>query len=461
MAQIYYEGQTKVRPGVYQRYSEERTVEQASYDGYVAYIMACNWGSTGTVQRMKSAKAVYTAYGKNSSTEAVEQIFKAGASEVLCYRLAGTGGVAASVVADEKVRFTAKYVGNVALSVKLQTKLGDSTKIQILVLDGSTVVETFEYAESGATIDTVVGALALSEYVTAAKVEEATGAVATGTYELEGGVNPTVANSDYQTALTALEPYYYNVVAADSIDSGVSAILRSYVDSAEVDGKNVMAVIGDSTTTAFATRAANAAACNSEKVVYFGSGWVDNNGNSIVGVKAIAYVAGAVAATPSTRAITRLEIVDAVDIVEQLTNAQYENAITKGLLLISAGPEGQVWFDSGINTLTVPKSNQDNGWKKIKRVKVRYELMKRIENMMSPKIGVVSATTDGVSYLISCGQGVINEMIAEGKLSTGEFFEDPENPMQADSVWFIIEAADVDSIEKIYLHYKFSYVANA
>ena len=462
MAQIYYEGQTKIRPGVYQRYSGEQTVEQGSYDGFVAFIMNADWGETGKVTKHGSIATVREAYGENDATAAVEQIFKGGASTVYCYRLAGTGGVKATITADTKIIFTAKHVGNVSLSVKLQAKLGDSTKNQLVVMKGTKVVETFEYTvPEGSDLDAIVTAMASSGYVTAAKATSATGSLTAGTYALTGGVNPTVANSDYAAAVTEFEPYYYNVIAADSISSGVQSVLRAYVESVEADGKNIMTVIGDTTDTAFATRAAAAAACNSEKVVYFGSGWIDADGNSIKGVKAVAYVAGAVAATPSSRAITRMQINGAADIIERLTNGQYETAIENGLLLASVGPSNQVWFDSGINTLINPKSNQDNGWKKIKRVKVRYELMKRIDNILSPKIGVVPANADGVAYLVQCGQGIVNTMIGEGKLSQGSFFEDPDNPLNADSVWFIIDAYDVDSLEKIYLHYKFHYSQNA
>jgi len=462
MAQIYYEGQQKTRPGVYQRYSGEQTVEQGSYDGFVAFIMNANWGEQSKVTKHGSIGSVREAYGTNDATDAIEQIFKGGASTVYCYRLKGTGGAKATVTADTKIIFTAKHEGNVSLSVKLQSKLGDATKNELVVMNGTKVVEKFEYAvQETDDLDEIVEAMETSGYVTAAKATSATGKLTAGTYTLTSGVNPTVTAADYADAAPQFEPYYYNVIAADSIDGSIQAILRAYVESVEADGKNVMTVIGASTDTAFATRCSNAAACNSEKVVYFGGGWLDAEGNAIKGVKAVAYVAGVVAATPSSRAITRAQINGAADVIEHLTNAQFETAIENGLLLVSSGPRDQVWFDSGINTLRNPKSNQDNGWKKIKRVKIRYELMKRIDNVLSPKIGVVAANSDGVAYLVQCGQGIVNDMIGETKLSKGSFFEDPDNPLTADSVWFIIDAYDVDSLEKIYLHYKFHYSQNS
>ena len=46
----------------------------------------------------------------------------------------------------------------------------------------------------------------------------------------------------------------------------------------------------------------------------------------------------------------------------------------------------------------------------------------------------------------------------EGKLQAGAtFLEDRNMPYTTDSAWFVIEADDVDSLEKIYLEYQFRY----
>jgi hypothetical protein len=86
--------------------------------------------------------------------------------------------------------------------------------------------------------------------------------------------------------------------------------------------------------------------------------------------------------------------------------------------------------------------------------------MDRIDRTLAPKIGTINCDTDGIAYVIQCATGVIKEMIAEKKLSAGTFYEDPENPHAGDSAWFIIECDDIDSLEKIYLHYQFRYNAN-
>ena len=64
--------------------------------------------------------------------------------------------------------------------------------------------------------------------------------------------------------------------------------------------------------------------------------------------------------------------------------------------------------------------------------------------------------------IVQTGQRVLNEMVAEAKLMAGAVFcEDPEHPFTGDSAWFLVQTDDIDSLEKIYLHYQFRYNQNS
>ena len=178
---------------------------------------------------------------------------------------------------------------------------------------------------------------------------------------------------------------------------------------------------------------------------------------------AICYTAGLIAATPSNQGITHTVIKGATDVCESLTFAQYEAAIDAGMLLLSMSPDGSIWYDTGINTLTTPdEATQDEGWKKIRRVKVRFEMIDRLDRELAPKVGKVSADSDGVADIVQAGQRVLDSMAnSEGKLQPGAtFVEDPSNPYNGDSAWFIVQADDIDSLEKIYLHYQLMHMIN-
>lgn len=477
MAVFYNAGETKIRPGVYQRYENVGLGNiVGSQDGIGAIGIQSSWGPLGKVVKNTLKRQLEETYGSGTygvgyTVPAAAALFDGGCSTVYTYRM-GTGGTAASKTIGEEsntLTVTAKYPGTMALSIAIQAKLGDSTIKQFLVYAENTLVETFNFAANGTTEgENLIAAAADSAYVTvtmqgSVPVVQNT-AVASG--ELTGGVNPTVTNTNYSEAWAALEPYYYNVITIDVDDDAsmtLSLMLQAYLDNAYQMGKLGIAVVGQKTTVAFTTRAANAKAFNDAKCVYLGGGWMAGQ-TSYDGVLGICLTAGVIASTPSNRGITHSAINGGTDLCESLTYSQYEDAILNGMLMVSMSPDGAIWYDSGINTLTSPDaSKEDDGWKKIRRVKVRFELFDRLDRQLSPKVGRISADSDGVADVVQTGQRVLDAMANnEGKLQPGAtFYADPENPYTGDSAWFIIQADDIDSLEKIYLQYQFRYSQNA
>lgn len=82
--------------------------------------------------------------------------------------------------------------------------------------------------------------------------------------------------------------------------------------------------------------------------------------------------------------------------------------------------------------------------------------MYRLDTALERKIGKINCDADGIADVIQTGSGILNDMAGEKKLATGgSFYLDEGNPATSDSAWFIIEADDIDTLEKIYLHYQF------
>ena len=468
MAIFYNAGETKKRPGVYQRHTNVGfTADSAAQDGICAIPVQASWGPLGKVVKntqMSDLEKNYGvgAYAAGHTVPAAAAMFEGGASTVYTYRL-GTGGKEATKELATGVTVTAKYPGTMPISVAVQAKLGDTTKKLFHVYTGKALVETWEFNADGAAEGAnLVAATAASQYVvvTGTAAEVPVLAVATGA--LTGGENPTVANTDYSAAFAALEPYYYNTIALDVDEDEnmtLGLMLQSYLDNAYRMGKLGIAVLGEKTSVAFATRCTHAKAFNDAKVVYLGGGWKSGT-ESKDGVMAICYTAGVIASTPSNQGITHTAVTGATDLCEALTYAQYEEAIDAGMLMVSLSTDGTIWYDSGITTLVTPDDvTQDAGWKKIRRVKVRFELIDRLDHVLAPKVGKVSADSDGIADIVQAGQRVLDQMAnSEGKLHTGATFkEDPANPYTGDSAWFIIQADDIDSLEKIYLQYQFRY----
>lgn len=472
MAVFYNEGETKKRPGVYQRHTNVGfDASIGAQDGICAIPVRAAWGPLGVVVRNASAADLTKNYGKGEygtayTVPAAAAMFDGGASTVYTYRL-GTGGTAASKEITSGLTATAKYPGTMPISVAVQEKLGDDTRKILQVYRDTTLVESYEFAAGTGEGAALMKAAAESAYITlsAETAPDTVPVMAVASGALTGGVNPTVTNEDYSTAFAALEPYYYNTIALDiddDADMTVSLLLQSYLDNAYKMGKLGIAVVGEKTSVAFLTRLAHARAFNDAKVVYLGGGYKAGTEDKD-GVMAIAYTAGLIASTPANQGITHTVIKGATDLCESLTYAQYEDAIDAGMLLLSMSPDGNIWYDTGITTLINPETGtQDHGWKKIRRVKVRFEMIDRLDRTLMPKVGKVSADTDGIADVVQSGQRVLDAMANEGKLFAGaKFIEDPANPYTGDSAWFLIQADDIDSLEKIYLHYQFRYSQNS
>lgn len=470
MAVQYRMGEEKTRPGLYQRHSNagEKSVAGAQ-DGICAIPIRAKWGPLGEV--VKNADGDLTrnygdgTYGDAYTVPAAQAMFTGGATTVYTYRM-GSGGTKASIDLTEGgtaiAKAVAKHVGTLVISISIQPKLGRPDLKEVNVYTGSTNVETFTFA-----VDTTNEVANLQEAVKSSRYIDIT-PIAEGVIDtinvsgglLTGGSDPTISVSDYSNAFAALEPYYYNTIALDIDDDDsmtYSLLLQSYMTNAFQYGKQAISVVGQKVSVAFDARKANAKAFNDAFVVYIGGGYKNASGEAVDGVLNICQTAGLIASTPSSQSITHTKVTGATDLLEALTYAQYEEAIESGMLLLSMARDGSIWYDFDVNTLTsLDEDTQDEGWKKIRRTKTRLEMFDRLDRSLEPKVGNINGDSDGYGDVIQTANRVLATMADERKIEEGAKFElDPTNAASGDSAWFVIIANDLDSLEKIYLHYQF------
>ena len=132
------------------------------------------------------------------------------------------------------------------------------------------------------------------------------------------------------------------------------------------------------------------------------------------------------------------------------------------MLAISMDASDTVQLDAGVTTLITPGENDDDGWKHIRRLVTRNESMDRVDRALSPLVGKVNCDKDGIAIAIQAAQKVLDAMVGEKKLADGaSFYVDPDKPAKVDSAYFIIDEDDIDSLEKVYLHYRFRFSATA
>ena len=468
MGATYTAGEVKTRPGVYSRYENRSTGAIAGADdGTVAVVIQSNWGPLGVATVLETSEAIAKTYGNGGTVDVAQKIYAAGAKEIIVVR-AGKGGTKGSLSIQDGegadvVTLATKYEGNRALSVTIREKLSDANAKEFIVYEDGAVKETLTFDKGAAEPASLVEAInEKSNLFNATKTNDGSGTIAAiNQTAITAGTNPEITNEDYSNAFAVLEAYKFNIIAVDTNTAAVHLLLHAFIKRVYENGLLCIGVVGEPTSTEFADRCTNAAAFNDEKMVYVGGAYKDADGNSVEGYLAAAVIAGLIAATPSNQSIVHTVVTGAYELVEKLTNSQYERGIKSGMILFSENGEGGVWVDSGVNTLVSPAQNQDDGWKKIKRTKVRFELFDRMDRTIAPVIGKINCDSDGIANVLQLGGSVLTAMAAENKiLAGGSIYEDIENPAKGDSAWFIIDVDDIDTLEKIYLNYQLRFSAN-
>lgn len=473
-------GEKKVRPGVYQRYENRGTGSIAgAVNGIVAAVYKSNWGPLGAVETIGADEAgsltARLGGGTGATTQVITEAFNGGATTVLAVRL-GSGGTngtlplkdTTSSEPEDAITLTTKYPGTRSFKITIREKLGDSTTREFLVTEGDMVREKLEFPVSAAgEVDALIAAINEdSSYFTAEKASSygGTGKLAlVAEQAITAGTDPTTNTESYSDAFNLLEPYRFNVLVTDSEEVAVHALLAAYIERVYQGGKiECFGIVAEPVSVSLDDRMSHAKAFNSYNIVYIGGGWTDAQGIRYEGRLAGARMAGMIAAVASNTSLTHTAISGATEVLEMLTDSQYKASIQSGMLTFSTSAEGTVWIESAITTLVTPSGEDDEGWKKIKRAKIRKELMARVSDSVEPLIGKINNDSDGQANIITVAKGVCAAMRNEKKILEGYSVElDESNPPEGDSAWFLIQADDIDSIEKSYFVYGFRYSATA
>ena len=468
---VFQVGEQKIRPGVYVRVTNIGEPQEAIVpQGIVAALFRASWGPLGEVTYLENADAVISTFGSAGTVDTAIEAFRGGCRRVVAYRL-GTGGTKALLNLQDSestnvVKIEAKYEGarGNGFVVTIRDSLTDDTKRELLLYEGATLRQTISFAKGSDEPQALVDAIAASNspYITATKIADGSGTLATVTQQpLTGGQDPTVNGESYSAGLSAIEAIDWNVLAVDTEDTATHAVVQTYIDRVRNEGKRVLGVVGEPTSVPLATRLANARAFNDPAIIYVANGFKGSDGVTREGYKAAARVAGMVAAAQITESLTHYVVRGATELAGALTNAEIEQAINSGALVFTMSAQKQVHIEYGINTFITVTADMDAGWKKIRRVRTRDNLMDRIAATWDPLIGKINNSPDGRATLIAAAQGIINRMIAEGALLRGSIFEDPNNPPVGDSAWFVVQVDDLDSAEKVYIAFQFRFAPPA
>lgn len=464
MAGYFQIGETKIRPGAYfnvQKYGQEDAF--GAVDGVTAVLFRSSFGPLGEVSVIERENGYEPVYGTSGTTDALREALYGGAKKLIACRV-GTGGTPSALelsAALGTVSIKARYPGAKAFSATIREKLTDSTRKECILYDGTQEYETYTFAAGEDEAAALVEAMKSSGSFTVELTESGSGVLENVSQaEFTIGTDPSVTNADYSAALQQVEKYYFNTICMDTEEPAVHELLSAFLDRIYDAGQFGIGVIAGKHSTALNDRISAAQGFNKENMVYVLNGHVHAKETELDGYQTAAYLAGMIAACPSNQSLTHTVMERYSQLDEALTNTQIISAEKQGCLVLSSNTLEQVWIDSAVNTLVNPDEHKDEGWKKLRRVKARYELLYRANSQADALVGKVDNDTNGRAAITGRLQKIGNDMVQEGKLASASVYENTDYPADADSCWFVIDVVDKDSAEHIYLSYRFQFSTN-
>lgn len=464
MAGTFMIGETKVRPGAYFNIQRKDSgVVNSILEGVTAVIFRADFGPLNKAVELDAKDGYENLFGTALTTDTIKEAINGGAKTIIACRV-GNGGTKASVTLQDSegtdvVHISAKYPGEKEFMISIREKLEDASKKECMIYSGTQEFEKLEFAAGEGEVASFVKALESSKNFSAQAVVELEQAVLQNVSQkiFTKGSNPTVTTEDYSNAFAQTEAYEFNTICVDTEDTAVHLLLEAFINRIFDAGLLVQAVVAEKHTTNLETRQEHAAAFNDEKMNYILNAHIKERERELDGYQTAARIAGMIGACSSNTSLTHTVINGFIEILERLTNTQMIAAEKSGCIVFSYNKKKKIWIDNAVNTLVEPDENQDDGWKKIRRVKARFELIRRIHAVADDLIGKIDNDANGRSTVVSRIQEVGTAMVEESKLVSCNVSESATYIAEADSAWFDIDIVDKDSMEHIYFTFKFQF----
>lgn len=362
MGGIFSKANRPKLPGAYFNFVPTPVTPVPSSPGTtVAIPFTHDWGPTEEIVHCDSFQDFQAVFGSSDDTPgylAVLQAFlgenvdgRLGAGSVTAYRMVGSAGAkAAHTLVNtagspaNALVLTARYDGTRGNDLRLTTQdhVADSAKNELIVLDGSTVLETYVYDDTdiaglAATINATSDWITASELVTGTSLAAVSGVALT-----TGNDGTTLIAGDWTAMMTALATEAFGVfVPFDLTDSGILASLKTWATAQNNAGYDFEVVVGGGTDESEATAATRSGTLASPLFLNVGVGHVTDTSNGPGGTEIdlspsqlAPRIAGVLAARGEYLSITGARL-QGVDLPVGATPDQQVSAFDDGVVVLA------------------------------------------------------------------------------------------------------------------------------
>ena len=452
MAGGTWTAQNKVRPGIYFNFKTGTVpVAAPGTRGTVAIVEALSWGPVDRVMTINAGDDLtpFVGYAITAPQALfLREMFKGtnttgGPTKILLYRPAASEATPAAATIDTGVTVTALYPGirGNDISVVVTESVDEPGDFTVsTVVDGQIVDE--QQAQT-------VAQLQPNGWVLFSGNGPIT---ATAGVSLTGGVDGTVQASAYASALEALEPYPFDILAYDGGDATVLAAMTAFVKRlAEQSGRYTQLV------------ASGAAGSDSRFVINNKCGVVLTDGTHLTPYQVVWWLAGAEAGAQYYQPLSYSTYPGAAAVSPKLTDSEIEAAILAGDIVLSEELSevrsetekiSTVRIETDVNTLTTYTQDIGEVFHKNRTMRVCNSVANDLYREFSKNfLGRVNNDESGRSSFKAAILDYLRTMYNRGALRERPTSDDVtvEPGSNLDSIIITIGIRIADSVEKVYV----------
>lgn len=416
-------------PGFYNRMKQKAQDAAMSSQGVLAMPVRSNWGESGKVVEVTSLRELKKAFGESMDFTAYKlgRLALLGSPEkLLLYRVvdenAKRGTVALNNTTDTAaVTLTTLYETSRKFKITVAENILDSAKIDITLYEDITQLATIEGINND--IDEVITKINNSdfiEYITASKVDGATGTLATISATAFTGGNDgstTCTSANYLKAMTAFESYDIDGFVFDGVsDKSLLDSAISWKDKCAEFGLDIL-VFGS--TNADSLAAANVVSKNfNDYSMYNGfATTLEYDGVKYTIAEAMVWFAAHALGQKLTESMCNEETIF-TDVQPRLTRTQLESALDAGTVVFTV-TQGKVVVLDDVNTYKDYSSDAEKILGNLRAVRFINIVNKNTSLKGESKyIGKISNDDTGHAIILSGIKNFFDEWVSMGIISS-------------------------------------------